>query len=396
VKRIAAWSALGMAIGAIAMPSPTHSLSVAGGAVGLTVTGSRQVVFDWSRQACSPSEEADLPARAFRDASGRVQLLLSHFESFRMTGSSLDRLRLDCHPVMRSALDPDPAQFRDRQWLAAVYRRPGGRRIWALVHDEYQGYLHPHRCPQGRYAPCWYNAITLASSTSAGRSFRGVPGRRGLVAAPPYRYRAGRGPSGLFAPTNLVPGNEGYVYFLARFRDPDGARGTCAVRSRTPWRAASWRAWDGERFAARFLDPYVHTEPRARTCRPVSPRGIGEAAESLVFVRSLGVYLLVGAGAMRVEGRAREPGIYFSSSTDLVHWRPRQLLLPGPTVQTYRCGGTAPIAYPALLDPDSESPIFATSDSGAYLYLTRIHYRDCHQTPDRDLVRIPVRISRGV
>ena len=105
---------------------------------------------------------------------------------------------------------------------------------------------------------------------------------------------------------------------------------------------------------------------------------------------------MVGAAATRTEGRAHKPGIYFSSSTDLVHWTPRKLLLTGPTVQTYRCGGAAPIAYPALLDPNSKSPIFATSDSAAYLYLTRIHYRDCHQTPDRDLVRVPVRISRGV
>jgi hypothetical protein len=46
-----------------------------------------------------------------------------------------------------------------------------------------------------------------------------------------------------------------------------------------------------------------------------------------------------------------------------------------------------------LLDPDSPSPNFETSDQQAYLYFVRIHYSSCQPTLDRDLVRVPIAIS---
>jgi hypothetical protein len=64
------------------------------------VTGSEQVVFDWSQDACEPADIPDIPARAFRDAQGRVQLIASHYVNRRMTGPDLDHLTHDCSVIM--------------------------------------------------------------------------------------------------------------------------------------------------------------------------------------------------------------------------------------------------------------------------------------------------------
>ena len=394
MRRTVACVSLGVAIVVAALSSATRSGGVAGEATRLTVAGRPEVVFDWSRQACSPTEEADLPVRAFRDAAGRVQLMLSHFENFRMVGPSLERLSPDCSPVMSSEDRAAPERFADRQWLASPYTTDG-RHIVALVHDEYQGNLHPGRCPQHRYEPCWYNAITLARSNDAGRSYRVVRTPAGLLAASPRRYRAGVGPTGVFGPSNVVR-RHGFLYFLARVREPGVRRGDCLLRARRMFPARGWRAWDGNGFGAAFADPYRNGEADPGRCALIAPGSIAEMTESLTFAPALRKYLLVGM-APAAEPRHGIPrtGVFYSVSEDLVHWSARRLLFAAPTVHSYRCGRSAPIAYPSLVDPRSKSRTFATVGSHPFLYYTRFAYRHCRRTPDRDLVRVRVAIGVG-
>jgi len=49
--------------------------------------------------------------------------------------------------------------------------------------------------------------------------------------------------------------------------------------------------------------------------------------------------------------------------------------------------------YPSLLDPDSTSRTFETTDLQAYVYMTRNNA--VHTSLDRDLVRFPVEFSVG-
>lgn len=394
MRQTAARVGLGVALAVAALFSATRSVGTAGEATRLAVAGRPEVVFDWSRQACSPTEEADLPVRAFRDVAGRVQLLLSHFENFRMVGPSLERLRPDCRPVMLSSNRAAPRRFADRQWLASLYSTDG-RHIAALVHDEYQGNLHPGRCPQRRYEPCWYNAITLARSNDAGRSYRAVPTPAGLLAASPHRYRAGAGPTGVFGPSNVVS-QHGFLYFLARVREPGVRRGDCLLRARRMFPARGWSAWDGNGFGAAFADPYRNGQADPGRCALVAPGAIAEMTESLTFSPASSEYLLVGmAPAAESRHGVAQTGVYYSLSDDLVHWSTRRLLFAAPTVHSYRCGGPAPIAYPSLVDPRSKSRTFTTVGGRPFLYYTRFAYRDCRRTPDRDLMRVRVAIGNG-
>ena len=357
------------------------------------VVGRPQVVFDWSQQACEPMNYPDLPVRGFRDAEGQTQLLISHLDNFRLLGPSLDQLRVDCDPVMVSERSGRPQRFADREWIGSIFTRDG-RTVWALVHDEYQGNRHRGRCPSGRYMRCWYNAVTLARSTDGGRSYRRVRSPGHLVASAPYRYRPDRGPRGVFTPSNVVDGANGFKYALVRMRDPNGRRGTCLLRARRVQRPGSWRAWDGAGFGGRFSDPYSSPQRRRTPCAPVAKGRIAEMAESLTYNEALGRFLLVG---MAPPGRGslgpKVRGIYFSTSKDLVHWSERRLVTRAVSRQNYRCGGPAPLAYPSVVDPESGSRTFATSGAHPYLYYTQFRYEDCRMTADRDLVRVQLRVT---
>jgi hypothetical protein len=358
------------------------------------VVGKPQSVFDWGNKACETMNYPDLPARAFRDFEGRTQLLLSHFDNFRLVGPSLEDLEVDCAPVMRSHREAAPRSFADREWIASIFTADG-RTVWALVHDEYQGNRHRGRCPSRRYIRCWYNAITLARSDDGGRTYHpAAPPPRNLVASAPYRYRPETGPAGVFTPSNVVVGADGFKYALVRIRDPGGRRGACLIRTRGIARPGGWRAWNGSGFGGRFTDPYRSPPRRRAPCRPVGAGQIAEMAESLTYSTALGRFLLVGLAPPGSGSLGPQvTGIYFSTSADLVHWSERRLITRAVTTHNYSCGGPSPLAYPSVIDPESASRTYATSGAHPFLYYTQFRYSDCHKTADRDLMRVALRVT---
>jgi hypothetical protein len=130
-------------------------------------------------------------------------------------------------------------------------------------------------------------------------------------------------------------------------------------------------------------------------CAPVATSDISEMTQSLTYNSVLQRFLLVGtSGDWDPQAKRTVWGIYYSTSTDLLHWTHRQLLVEAELTWTYQCGDADPLLYPSLIDPGSPSRSFDTTGTSAYLYYTRFHYAGCQQTMDRDLVRVPVTISR--
>jgi hypothetical protein len=361
------------------------------------VVGSEQAVFDWSRSACGPLDYPDLPARAFRDSRGRVQLIASHFVSRRMVGPDLDHLRRDCRPIMTSHRDPRPGRFDDREWIGATHTRDG-KTIFALIHNEYQGHQHPRACPSGEYERCWYNSITLAVSRDSGRSYIHARAPRHRVASIPYRYQPDAGPSGLLQPSNVVyrAADRHYYALFFAFGYREQARGTCLARTRKIADPTSWRAWDGAAFTVRFINPYSQPDepPGEHVCKPVARDQISEMSQSLTFNTHLGRFLLVGTAGAYDPGKKRDVwGVYYSLSDDLLHWSRRRLILEAELPWTHRCGDRDPILYPSVIDPKSRSRNFQTSGRRVHLYFTRFNYTSCRQPMDRDLVRVPIEIA---
>jgi hypothetical protein len=364
----------------------------------LRIVGREEVVFDWSEDACEPSDVPDLPARAFRDDRGRVQLIASHYVARRFVGPDLDGLRHECVPVFESRESPDPAAFSDREWIGSVYTLDGST-IFALLHAEYQGNTHPGRCPSGEYLECWYNAITLAVSRDGGVSYERVtepPGH--LVASIPSRYRPDGGSAGIFSPSNIVRSPEdGRYYALVRVAGyGNEPYGTCVMRTERLDRPDSWRAWGGDGFTVEFSNPYREGDVRPSSwCEPVAPADIAAMTDSLTRNSVAGKYLLVGVSSLEDQASGRTVwGVYYSFSEDLVTWTPRRLLLETETVHSYECGDPDPIAYASLIDPASRSRSFETTGRRGFLYFTRFNVdADCDLGLDRDLVRVPVEID---
>jgi hypothetical protein len=362
------------------------------------ITGLEETVFDWSQSACAPDDIPDIPARAFQDAQGRVQLIASHYTNRRMSGPDLDHLTRDCGVLMPSHYNPDPAKFDDREWIHSTYTLDGTT-VFALVHDEYQGHTHPGRCPSGEYFACWYNAVTLAVSTDGGATFEHAAPQPGhLVASIPYPYVPNSGPVGIFQPSNIVHKQaDGYYYALLRVqRYGAQQQGTCVMRTTDLADPESWRAWGGAGFDVRFINPYLEPNepPIDHVCQPVSYKEIQLMAESLTFNTYLDSFLLVGTAVGRNREGSVVSGIYYSTSEDLIDWTPRRLIMETQSRQAYECGDADPVAYPSVLDPDSTSRNFETTGKRAYLYFTRFNYESCKETLDRDLIRIPIEFSK--
>ena len=109
------------------------------GSSDVIILDSEEIVFDWTIDRCSMDDIPDTPARAFKDADGKVQLIASHFVNRRMIGDTIDSIRRDCKILMDSHKNPDPSKFDDREWIRSVYTTDG-ETIYALVHNEYHGY----------------------------------------------------------------------------------------------------------------------------------------------------------------------------------------------------------------------------------------------------------------
>jgi hypothetical protein len=361
----------------------------------VTVTGDEEMVFEWSEDACEPENIPDIASRAFRDAEGQVQLVIGHYVNYRMVGPSLDDLVIDCTaPIMRSDFDPDPSQFNDSEWITSPYTFDGVT-IYAVVHNEYRGDTHgaarPSQCPSGERFTCLDTSITMAVSTDGGTSFRDIaPPPDHMSATLPYVLVVAVLFSGLRQPSNIVRGPDDAFYVFSNVSDyPDEDQWVCAIRSEDLSDPQAWRFWNGTAFAGAFLDPYREDVDDVETCAPLAPAQLAASVqEAVVFDSTLDTYVMFGTAATPGIGDLRW-GVYYSVSDDLVSWSTRQLLMELPSYSSVGDPEVDPFyAYVSVLDPESESLSFDTTDGSAYLYIT--HFNAGSSSLDRDLVRFPI------
>jgi hypothetical protein len=379
-----------------------------------------QIVFDYSEDHCEddPFHIPDAPVRAFRDDRERVHLIVASRHSRRMLGPDLESVAVepDCPVILFSHESLDHSTYDNLEWLTATYTADG-RTVHALVHNEYQGWMHLAECASER--GCWLNTITLATSTDGGASFAHAPAPEHRVASFPHQFVANTGPIGYFMPSNIVE-RDGWYYVLVRAfngpRDapayPDQCRGNVLIRTENLADAASWRAWDGGHFGVSFADPYrgridpaAHAPapvsvdpPRDGRARPATEYGAGEMTESLTFNSHFGKYLLVGV-SWKPSGPTSEPawGVYYSLSDDLIEWSERRLLAAAHPEYMPVTDPSRPhaILYPSVLDSRSTDRNFGTTGTVNDLYFTVYHYRVNEQGRcvvdgrNRDLVKVP-------
>jgi hypothetical protein len=115
-------------------------------------------------------------------------------------------------------------------------------------------------------------------------------------------------------------------------------------------RPDQWRAWNGAGFSVRFVDPYRESaaSPAKHVCEPVSFREIGVMTGSLTVNTYLDRYVVVSISAGRGSVDTSR-GIYYSTSEDLISWKPRRLMREVEVPATHQCNDTWPVIGQWLL-----------------------------------------------
>jgi hypothetical protein len=353
--------------------------------------GPFQIVFDWKTDRCDPSETADVPPRAFRDASGMVHLAASQDTWREHVGVSLDTVKHDCRVHFRSARDADPAKLSGYEWLASPYTADG-KHIDALVHNEYHPNVLSDLCPSHRYTRCWSNTLTYVHSEDGGQTFIQPSSPKNFVAGLPYPYKADLGfPIGYFQPSNIVEFNDFYYVLFTAPAYLKQQAGTCIMRTNNLSDPGSWRGWNGRDFSIRFVNPYTAdvSDPQAHLCNPLAARlGImgGVARDP-----ASGAFILVTQGGAPQPGGHPALGIVALASFDLISWSDPVQIWRDPSGATTSGDPRATDHDPSILDPTSPSRNFDVLGGKPYIYFVR---DDPTNRPyDRRLMRVQTHIE---
>ncbi|MES2593503.1 MAG: T9SS type A sorting domain-containing protein [Bacteroidota bacterium] len=348
---------------------------------GTPVTGTSQIIFDYSVDNCNTIDIPDAPARAFRDAAGKINFIASHYNTWRMTGTSFTSLTKDCTPVMTSHQNSSPGNFNGNEWIVAPYTTDGIN-IHALVHNEY--------VPCGNANTCWYNSITYASSADSGKTYTHPTAPAHLVAASPYQspYPTTHAPFGIFGGSNIIF-KDGYYYKMVQLESKLLQEwGSGVIRTNNLSDPTSWRGWDGTGYTVQFVNPYTQSGYNAadKILAPVSRNNIGKMCASITYNTYFEKYMVVDYTNGEVNG-VLVNGFFYSLSDDLINWSSRRLILQ--TTATWAAGGSN---YPSIIDHADTSRNFEYAGQSCFLYYTKWN----SGTYDRDLIRIPVTFNKEI
>lgn len=380
--RVVARTLLGVALSAL-------SAATKGADVRLVASDAVETIYRWRDSGCPDSFIPDSPARAYRRTDGSIVLLAAHHTNAPFTGPNFTRLQPACTQTSGGQENADPKAYDDRFWVQAL-QPIGDGRLLALVSHEFLGQRHAGLCRlAAKPGPqCWYSSVLVAHAHERELRFRLAPAAERVLAAPPAPFDPDADRRiGFLTTTNIV--GRGEWLYVASWVEMPGTRGNCLFRASASRPDGPWLAWTGEAFSARFPGAYASGERGAERCKPIGRPGDLGTLRSLVWLERHATFVGVFSVA---NGTARDPGIYYSLSPDLLDWGPSRLLARlRPWFGTMDC--QAFYDYPSLLDEASTSPTFASAGEAMHLYLTRFNWQSCRRGLDRDLVRVPVRVE---
>lgn len=369
------------------MLSIVYSLSWASPAVTLKASPDIESVYAWSKDRCADDFIPNAPARAFRRTDGSIVVIAAHYTNSILEGSSFQLLKPNCAVRSGGGEDSDPSNFNDRFWVQGLMRAPN-RRIVALLSHEYQGKRHLKKCAfSSKPGPqCWYSSILLGEADESNFEFSLLPKKRRIVAAPPKPFDPSQpARTGYFTTTNIVR-KDAYAYFLA-WGELEKFRGNCLFRSSADAPTGPWLGLRDNKFQQQYISPY-DVKDNDQRCDAIGAKQLGPL-RSVVWLKKHQVF--VGVFAIG-PGSTRLPGIYYSTSPDLISWSDSALLFGGsPWYGTRACGQFW--GYPSLIDHESVTPEFDTADHDLHLYLTRYNWQNCVVGLNQDLVRMNVLVA---
>jgi hypothetical protein len=346
-----------------------------------TLDGAREAVFITPEQSCAGNDIPDAMARAFRDYTGTVHFITASTDLFQSLGPTLETVQHTCEPAYRSSDDGNPADYNDQGWIDSFYTFDG-KTIAGLTHTEYHGWSFPHECHAGedKYGDCEYDSDTYHQSDDGGYHFREFAAPANIVAEVPYQYVVDRGPVGYSVDSNIVPWNGWYYAIVTSWSWPPNCYGSTGpnacltsggapIRTQNVFDPASWRSWDGNDFNLTFADPYLGpvADPQDHVFIPVEYMG---------YVNGLNIYEGTHVAVATLwdywDDALGTPGMYFTTSTDFVHWTTPTLVVTLNQILALDPPGSWLYAYFSLIDPDAPDLSFAMIGDHPYLYYVRL------------------------
>jgi hypothetical protein len=345
------------------------------------VDGSRTVVFDTAKDSCEQKDIPDAMARAFRDYTGTVHLVASHYILRQNLGPTLESAKHSCQVAFDSAHDANPSHFNDEVWLDSFYNIDG-KKIVALGHTEYHGWEHPGMCrPTTNDLTCEYDADTYHLSDDGGYHFKSFKAPANFFVGIPYKYEIGKGPAGYSVDTNIVKAGEWYYAMSTAWSWPPNCTagkgpqhclvplGGSPIRTSNILDPSSWRGWNGKDFSVSFADPYLGPVKDVQD-------HIYTPVPYMDYVTGLNIYepahLFVATFWDGWDTKYGPEGLYLSTSTDLINWSRPTLVVTQAQLLAKEPKGSWSYAYFSLIDPRSNDSNFSTIGDHPYLYYVRL------------------------
>jgi len=384
-----------------AQSTPESDLAFKTPTVKSSLDGPRAAIFVSPQESCDQNDVPDAMARAFRDYTGTVHFSSASSQLFQSLGPTLETVTHNCDSAFNSPNNPHPEEFNDQVWLDSFYTFDG-KKIAALGHTEYHGWAIQGECNvQGsnQYGACEYDSDTCHFSRDGGYHFETPKAPGNFLAGIPWKYQIDNGPMGYSVDTNII-GFGGWYYAVATdWTWPPNCSGTTGphrclvptggapIRTQNVFDPASWRSWNGKDFSLSFVDPYLGpvANPEEHVYTPVPYMG---------FVNGIYVYqplnLVVAVLWDYWDNELGPPGLYFTTSTDLIHWSKPALVVTVSDLLAEDPAGNWLYAYFSLIDPDAPDLNFSIIGDHPYLYYVRL---DQNNSGNRVLFRRRVTLT---
>jgi hypothetical protein len=395
------------------------------GISGVRVVGNPTLVFDHLTDKREPNHIPDLAVTAWRDVEGTVNLLVPHFQNYRMRGPDLEHLTSVPEPIFSSrdsASDRLERHYNYHQWLAAPYTFDG-RTIHALGHHEWYACLTAGDCrgsaPPTPYSTgnyqlnSWANAVTSLVSRDGGASWR-LNGRHAAHLVTNERftwsgtshlgsgiYRQALNHTGMMSPSRII--REGDHYYSIAFlvhRDftnidpvtkqaPADKEGWVLMRASDPARSSGWEGWvSDDKYVPLNSHTFTAFQPMDLAGQPQIIYDINARTYVAIFASLAGVgpvyYATTPTLATPTWSAARP-----IDGTAALQIDPRTADPEAPCSTGFQTGN-----YVSLIDTHSAGLNFEFTDGDPWLFYTYNPGLRCGgNNLDRDIVRIRLNVG---
>ncbi|MDB5872196.1 MAG: uncharacterized protein JWQ07_1638 [Ramlibacter sp.] len=366
----------------------------------ISVTGQPVLVFDHLTDKREPFHLPDLPATAWKDADGMVNLPVIGSENYRMRGPDLEHLTSDPTPTFSSSTMASQiveANYNYHHWIGSPYTFDG-RIVHALVHSEWYACLLNNDCnvtvpatalSTGSYQlNSWANTITSFKSLDGGASWsaNGVDNAHvvaneswtwtGSAALADAVYRRALNHTGLMSPTRIV--KEGDWYYSIGFlvhrnpatleagtgQAPIDKNGWVLMRTTDVSVPSSWQAWGQAGYAPMSSHALINFIPK------LNGADLNSGHPQLIYDTNAKVYVVMFA----VFGGTQLHYVTTPSLTNPV-WSNAAVVAGSGTLATDPRSASAtcptgfvPVNYPSAIDSHSNGLNFEFTDGDPWLF----------------------------